>query len=267
MNATRQSTPPAMGRVAEARRKRARRSPSSPSTRIAPVLLAFYVSSKMAFALNKTKRKLNQILDSISNISDTSLPLKRPKTDASSTTLSEPPAKKRRPLRPFSSYVPSTLQEIFEEDEEKRRTSFVEEREKAKKPKPNFTPWDRGDFLERLETFRHPYLWMTKPDKVNEVQWSKRGWRCVGKDRVACAGCGKELVMSLEPNEPAVREDEGDVASDDGDWRQRAQEQLVEKYSEMIVTGHDEGCLWRRRGCDGTFSQLICSCPANSVGI
>lgn len=247
-----------MGCGAEARDKRVRHSPGSDQTRLGLFLFVFYLSTKMAFALNQTKRKLNQILDSISNISDTSLPLKRPKTNTSSTALNEPPAKKARPLRPFSEYVPSTLQEIFEEDEEKRRASFVEEREKTKKPKPNFTPWDRGDFLERLKTFRHPYLWMTKPDKVNEVQWAKRGWRCVGKDRVACAGCGKEVVMSLEPDEPAVREDGEDGPSDDGDWRQNAQEQLVEKYVEMIITGHDEGCLWRRRGCDGKFSPV---CP------
>ena len=228
-----------------------------PSSHIGLFLFVFYVSARMSFALNKTKRKLNQILDSISNISDTSLPLKRPKTDASSVAPLEPPIKKPRAIRPFSTYVPSTLQEIFEEDEEKRRASLVEERGKAKKPKPNFTPWDRGDFLERLKTFRHPYLWMTKPDKVNEVQWANRGWRCVGKDRVACAGCGREVVMSLEPEEPAVREDNEEVASDDGDWRQSAQEQLVEKYAEMIVTGHEEGCLWRRRGCDGKIDQLI----------
>jgi len=251
MDATRQSpTPwPDMDCGVAARDKRA------PSSRIALFLLAFYVATRMSFALNKTKRKLNQILDSISNISDTSLPLKRPKTDASPTAVNEPAAKKPRPLRPFSSYVPSTLQEIFEEDEEKRRASFVEEREKAKKPKPNFTPWDRGDFLERLKSFRHPYLWMTKPDRVNEVQWANRGWRCVGKDRVACAGCGKEVVMSLEPDEPAAREDGEDVASDDGNWRQNAQEQLVEKYADMIVTGHEEGCLWRRRGCDGKIGH------------
>jgi hypothetical protein len=26
---------------------------------------------------------------------------------------------------------------------------------------------------------------------------------------------------------------------------------LVDKYVELIVTSHDEDCLWRKRGCDG----------------
>jgi len=26
---------------------------------------------------------------------------------------------------------------------------------------------------------------------------------------------------------------------------------LVERYVELIITSHDEDCLWRKRGCDG----------------
>jgi len=28
---------------------------------------------------------------------------------------------------------------------------------------------------------------------------------------------------------------------------------LVEKYRELIVTSHEESCLWRKRGCDGQY--------------
>lgn len=41
-------------------------------------------------------------------------------------------------------------------------------------------------------------------------------------------------------------------AEEEEDWRKDAQKQLVDKYAEMISTAHEEGCLWRRRGCDGT---------------
>ena len=118
--------------------------------------------------------------------------------------------------------------------------------------KPNFTPWDREDFLARLKTFRNPHYWMTKPDKVNEVQWAKRGWSCVGLDTVSCR-CGKEVVMKLESDQPSVREDGDDAALNEEDWRHAAQEELVETYAKMIVTGHDEGCPWRIRGCDGVY--------------
>lgn len=137
---------------------------------------------------------------------------------------------------------------------------------------PNFAPWDREQFLERLKTYRHVDKWMGKPESINEVQWAKRGWSCVGKERVGCVeGCGKEVVITLE----SVREEkqhteetqdtekrQSDEEEDEDEWREKAQEQLVDKYTEMIVTSHDGGCLWRRKGCDGmryNFHSLTAS--------
>ena len=102
---------------------------------------------------------------------------------------------------------------------------------------------------------------MTKPERINEVQWAKRGWSRVGRERVGCVGgCGRELVVNLG-DEPKVVSgdgppDESEDQEDEDDWREQAKEQLVEKYAEMIVTEHESGCLWRRRGCDSkaTFS-------------
>ncbi|KAL8846704.1 MAG: hypothetical protein Q9221_008232 [Calogaya cf. arnoldii] len=131
-----------------------------------------------------------------------------------------------------------------------------------KKP-PNFAPWDRNLFLSRLETFRHVDKWMSKPDEINEVQWAKRGWTCVGKETVGCVGgCGNEVVISLEPSREEEKPFEGLETSDEAvddyyDWRNEAQKELVKRYTEMIVTEHDEGCLWRRKGCDGTVPLLI----------
>jgi len=123
---------------------------------------------------------------------------------------------------------------------------------------PNFAPWDRSQFLERLQTYRHVDKWMSKPEKINEVQWAKRGWSCVGKERVGCVGgCRKELVIMLESSREdreyvdtrtAEQEEEEE---DEEEWRAKAQAQLVEKYTDMVTTAHDGGCLWRRRGCDG----------------
>lgn len=97
---------------------------------------------------------------------------------------------------------------------------------------------------------------MTKPEQINEVQWAKRGWSCVGRERVGCVGgCGRELVIKLEDEPIKLVEDhteeEAEEQKDEGDWREKAQEQLVEKYAEMIVSEHEGGCLWRRKGCDG----------------
>lgn len=127
---------------------------------------------------------------------------------------------------------------------------------------PNFAPWDRGQFLERLKTYRHVDKWTGKPERINEVQWAKRGWSCVGKERVGCVGgCGKEVVIILEDDredrqdtdEKDTEKRPSDEEEDEDDWREKAQEQLVEKYAEMVVTSHESGCLWRRKGCDGVF--------------
>ncbi|KAL8715790.1 MAG: hypothetical protein Q9220_000457 [cf. Caloplaca sp. 1 TL-2023] len=234
----------------------------------------------MPQALSTTKRKFFSILESISNPSSTSLDFQNQHNNASTTTLTaatldEPSAKKLKfTARSFATPIPPSrrfdaIRSISGGQTKKSpsnntaaSTSMTTE---EKKP-PNFAPWDRNQFLDRLETFRHVDKWMSKPDPINEVQWAKRGWRCVGKETVGCVGgCGNEVVIALETNreEDQRPADQGDdevpeeVASDDGyDWREEAQKELVQRYTEMIVTEHDEGCLWRRRGCDDTIHRL-----------
>lgn len=223
-------------------------------------------------ALSTTKRKFHKILDSISNASSTSLATKsnHDNYNASTTTLPttmDPPAKKPRIARPASAYVPPSTRILTSQSPNLRAAAAT-----AKQPSPivtmneerktpNFAPWDRGQFLERLKTYRHVDKWMGKPERINEVQWAKRGWSCVGKERVECVGgCGKEVVITLESSREE-KHDSGetqdtekrpsDEEEDEDEWREKAQEQLVEKYAEMVVISHDGGCLWRRRGCDG----------------
>lgn len=217
-------------------------------------------------ALSTTKRKFHKILDSISNASSTSLATKSTldKYNASTTTLPaaiDPPAKKPRIVRTVSAYVPPSTPILTSQSPNLRAaaataklsTSTAAMNEERKTP--NFAPWDRGQFLERLKTYRHVDKWMGKPEEINEVQWAKRGWSCVGKERVGCVGgCGKEVVITLSSSREESRDTEErplDEEKDEDEWREKAQEQLVEKYAEMIVTSHDGGCLWRRKGCDG----------------
>lgn len=64
--------------------------------------------------------------------------------------------------------------------------------------RPNFVPWDRDRFLERLETFRPVTRWTSQPAPINEVEWAKRGWSCTDFMRVACVGgCGASIVVKL----------------------------------------------------------------------
>ena len=218
-------------------------------------------------ALTTTKRKFHKILDSISNASSTSLSTSHVKHNASTTTLPasmDPPTKKARVARPTSAYVPPNTRVIMTSKSSNRPVTASKQPSISLAPPneerkaPNFAPWDRAQFLERLKTYRHVDKWMGKPEKINEVQWARRGWSCIGRETVGCiGGCAKELVIKLE-DDRADKENEEERSSeeqaDDNDWREKAQEQLVEQYAEMIVTWHDGGCLWRRRGCDGMHS-------------
>ena len=220
-------------------------------------------------ALTTTKRKFHKILDSISNASSTSLSTSPVKHNASTATLPaslEPPTKKARVARPTSAYVaPSTRITMTSKSSNrpvitsKQPSSSLAAPNEERKA-PNFAPWDRAQFLERLKTYRHVDKWMGKPEKINEVQWARRGWSCIGRETVGCiGGCAKELVIKLEDDRADKENEEGWSSEEqaDNDWREIAQEQLVEKYAEMIVTWHDGGCLWKRRGCDGMRSVTV----------
>lgn len=225
------------------------------------------VAKMPSYALSTTKRKFHSILDSIANGSTTSLDTNSNQHNVSTTSLTpslEPYAKKLKSSRPISTPVrPSSLLHAPSASNRttSRPTSSASTMTEEKKT-PNFAPWDRSQFFNRLETFRHVEKWMSKPDEINEVQWAKRGWSCVGKETVGCVGgCDNEVVISLEPSREEQQPIEGLEPSEDAedeyyDWRDEAQKELVKRYTEMIVTEHDEGCLWRRRGCDGTSSSL-----------
>ncbi|EPS42028.1 hypothetical protein H072_4014 [Dactylellina haptotyla CBS 200.50] len=135
-------------------------------------------------------------------------------------------------------------------------------------PKPikvaaaRYAPWDRNEFLQRLETFRSVSSWSSKPERVNEVEWAKRGWVCMqnGKNRVRCTShCGGELVVKVEFDGFEVTSEEEEADDDDEEAIQGEKEKLealISKYEVLIVEGHEEGCLWRKRGCDKAIYRL-----------
>ncbi|KAI9869630.1 MAG: hypothetical protein M1830_005272, partial [Pleopsidium flavum] len=224
----------------------------------------------MTYAIDTTKRKFHRILDSLTNTSSTSLSTNRQNSNVSTTTLPinlESPPKKPRIARPASAYVRASSRSHTDDATRSHiagKKSTPGEVVEDRRP-PNFVPLDRGQFLARLKTFRHVDKWTSKPARVNEVQWAKRGWSCVGKERVGCVGgCGKELVIKLERMEEDTKEaTENELEYDD--WSASVNEQLVERYAEMIVTAHDDYCLWRKRGCDATIFRLPLSHPATAL--
>jgi hypothetical protein len=120
---------------------------------------------------------------------------------------------------------------------------------KDTKGQPKYCPSDRDQLVKRLATFQELTEWTPKPDRVNEIEWAKRGWVCQGKERVRCTLCNKELVVKLNNKEVDGKEVTLIAASE-------VTGALVQKYAELIVQSHSEDCLWRKRGCDDSLLRL-----------
>lgn len=122
---------------------------------------------------------------------------------------------------------------------------------------PNFQPFSQEQFLGRLKTFADVKKWTGKPDAISEVQWAKRGWVCDVWNTVACkGGCEQRVVVELYPRR---REPGGKELEMSEDTTEELAEGLVEKYQALIVDGHYEDCLWRKRGCSGMWACFYAS--------
>ncbi|KAI9733930.1 MAG: hypothetical protein M1834_002585 [Cirrosporium novae-zelandiae] len=206
----------------------------------------------MAYALNNTKRKFHRILDSLTNISSTSL-VETPNKSNSPTAPgpnTNTSTKRARLDRPISASAALSTETTLKST----RTPSGSSNTTLERKNPSFAPWDRSQFLNRLETFRQVHQWAPKPDAVNEVQWAKRGWRCVGVERVGCHACGRVVVLKLESKERKGKKEDVEIA--DEEWSANVEDQLVRRYSKMIISEHDQNCLWRRRGCDDSIYRL-----------
>ena len=136
---------------------------------------------------------------------------------------------------------------------------------------PNYLPHSQSAFLARLSSFSSIHNWrITSSEEINAVAWAKRGWSCVGRDRVACnGGCEAQLIVRLD--DELSKGPEGDHEhdpEDDEDAGELAEERhklLVEKYKELIVSSHSAHCPWKRRGCDILIQRLALLNPHSSV--
>ncbi|KAI1111677.1 zf-C3HC-domain-containing protein [Nemania sp. NC0429] len=120
---------------------------------------------------------------------------------------------------------------------------------------PKYCPSDRDELIKRLGTFQELTEWTPKPDKVNEIEWAKRGWICHGKERVRCTLCHKELVVKTNTSRPVDGTQVPAAAGSD------VEQGLVKRFSELIIEAHEDDCLWRRHGCDDSLLRLPLTVP------
>lgn len=158
--------------------------------------------------MNSTKRKFNALLQGLSSpraSTDQESPATMFGNRAASTKAVDYEAllQKRRRLgfpestaprldNPVSSGLTSLASSI-------RRTVSDATTPKVRRDgSARYSPGDREELLKRLATFQEITDWTPKPERVNEVEWAKRGWACQGKERVRCLLCHKELVVKLK---------------------------------------------------------------------
>lgn len=119
----------------------------------------------------------------------------------------------------------------------------------APRKTPNFQPHSQEHFLSRVKTFADVKKWTTKPDAISEIEWAKRGWSCDAWNTVACkGGCEKRVAVKLYPKR---KDADGKAIEMSEDFAAEVDDKLVERYREIIKTGHAADCLWRKRGCQG----------------
>jgi hypothetical protein len=221
-------------------------------------------------ALATTKRKFHKLVDSIAaSTSTTSLASTLRGSNASDTSLALGSSPEHPNKRPRSSNASlerdrsisasqARIQALKDQLLTPRRQGTVRvvgtataSKDTTPRKTPNFQPHSQEQFLSRVKTFADVKRWTTKPDAINEIEWARRGWSCDTWNTVACkGGCEKRVAVKLYPkrkdaNGEAIEMSE-DMAVDVGD-------RLVERFKELIETGHAEDCLWRKRGCQGQY--------------
>ncbi|KAF7806320.1 NIPA-like protein [Senna tora] len=99
-------------------------------------------------------------------------------------------------------------------------------------------PWDRGDFMKRLATFKS-ISWFAKPKVVSAVNCARRGWINVDVDTIACESCGARLFFST----PAS-------------WNKQQVEKAALVFSLKLDSGHKLLCPWVDNACDESVARF-----------
>ncbi|TXG51525.1 hypothetical protein EZV62_024049 [Acer yangbiense] len=103
-------------------------------------------------------------------------------------------------------------------------TPNVMEKSQHSSEAPMCRPWDRGDLMRRLATFKS-MTWFAKPKVVSAVNCARRGWVNVDTDIIACESCG-------------------------------ALEKAALVFSLKLDNGHKLLCPWIDNACDETLAQF-----------
>ncbi|GJR39363.1 zinc finger, C3HC [Tanacetum coccineum] len=112
---------------------------------------------------------------------------------------------------------------------------------------PSCRPWERGDLLRRLSTFR-PANWFGKPKAASSLACARRGWVNVDVDKIQCESCGANLKYNA-PDSHAHTEGENG-----------------EEFANQLDEGHNVTCPWRGNSCAESLVQFPPTPPSALIG-
>uniref|UniRef100_A0A1J3JWS8 Nuclear-interacting partner of ALK n=1 Tax=Noccaea caerulescens TaxID=107243 RepID=A0A1J3JWS8_NOCCA len=108
-------------------------------------------------------------------------------------------------------------------------------------------PWDRGDLMRRLATFKS-MTWFAKPQVISAVNCARRGWVNSDADTIACESCGAHLYFAA----PAS-------------WSKQQVEKAASVFSLKLDGGHKLLCPWIENPCEETLSEFPLMTPQDLV--
>ncbi|KAL1209201.1 hypothetical protein V5N11_015953 [Cardamine amara subsp. amara] len=108
-------------------------------------------------------------------------------------------------------------------------------------------PWDRGDLMRRLATFKS-MTWFAKPQVISAVNCARRGWVNDDTDSIACESCGAHLYFSAPSS-----------------WSKQQVEKAASVFSLKLDGGHKVLCPWIENSCEETLSEFPSMTPQDLV--
>ncbi|XP_047969564.1 uncharacterized protein LOC125213202 isoform X2 [Salvia hispanica] len=113
---------------------------------------------------------------------------------------------------------------------------------------PSCRPWERGDLLRRLSTFK-PENWFGKPKAASSLACARKGWVNVDVDKVECESCGAILKF---------------VSS--ATWTSSEADGAGEEFSKKLDEEHKVICPWTGNCCAESLVQFPPTPPSALIG-
>ncbi|XP_073058308.1 uncharacterized protein [Primulina eburnea] len=113
---------------------------------------------------------------------------------------------------------------------------------------PSCRPWERGDLLRRLSTFK-PSNWFGKPKAAGSLACARRGWVSAGVDKIECESCGAILKFVSSTT-----------------WTPSQADGAGEEFAKRLDEGHKITCPWTGNCCADSLVQFPPTPPSALIG-